>query len=141
MHVVVKIPPGEPSGITIRVVGVPATESHSDGGTFPQDDFGGLEALVQMESLEATELAVLYDFFDGNDVIGDFILTPRETPPTAAELSGQLKNFAVKREFASIISHPLSPQVHLSLRGLLYEVGGSIPGRGFGDAVFRENHG
>ncbi|GMF39153.1 unnamed protein product [Phytophthora fragariaefolia] len=57
-----------------------------------------------MESLGATELAVLYDFFGDNDVIGDFILTPRETLQTATELSIQLKNFAVKREFASILS-------------------------------------
>ncbi|GMF53762.1 unnamed protein product [Phytophthora fragariaefolia] len=78
MLVVIAIPPGEPSDITVRVVGVPATESHNDGRNFLQDGFGGLEALVQMESLGATELAVLYDFFDDNDVIGDFILTPRE---------------------------------------------------------------
>ncbi|GMF52796.1 unnamed protein product [Phytophthora fragariaefolia] len=54
MPVVVKIPPGEPSDITVRVVGVPAPEIHSDGRTFLQDGFGGLEALVQMESLGAT---------------------------------------------------------------------------------------
>ncbi|GMF46770.1 unnamed protein product [Phytophthora fragariaefolia] len=104
MPVVVEIPPGEPSDLTVRVVGVPATESHNDGRTFLQDGFGGLEALVQMESLGATELAVLYDFFDDNDIIGDLILTPRETPLTATELSSQLKNFTVKRELASILS-------------------------------------
>ncbi|GMF49660.1 unnamed protein product [Phytophthora fragariaefolia] len=82
MPVVIDIPPGEPSDITVRVVGVPATESHNDGRTFLQDRFGGLEALVQTESWGTTELAVLYDFFDDNDVIGDFILTPRETPLT-----------------------------------------------------------
>ncbi|GMF64368.1 unnamed protein product [Phytophthora fragariaefolia] len=37
MPVVVEIPPGEPSDITVRVVGVPATESHNDGRTFLQD--------------------------------------------------------------------------------------------------------
>ncbi|GMG16135.1 unnamed protein product [Phytophthora fragariaefolia] len=104
MPEVVEIPPGEPSDPTVRVVGVPATECHNDGRTFLQDGFGGLEALVQMEILGATELAVLYDFFDDNDIIGDFILTPRETPLTATELSSQLKNFAVKRELASILS-------------------------------------
>ncbi|GMF68589.1 unnamed protein product [Phytophthora fragariaefolia] len=75
MPVVMEIPPGEHSDLTVRVVGVPATESHNDGSAFLQDGFGGLEALVQMESLGATELAVL-----------------------------QLKNFAVKRELASILS-------------------------------------
>ncbi|GMF47849.1 unnamed protein product [Phytophthora fragariaefolia] len=104
MPVVVEILPGEPSDLTGRVVGVPATESHNNGRTFLQDGFGGLEALVQMESLGATELAVLYDFFDDNDIIGDFILTPRETQLIAAELSSQLKNFAVKREVVSILS-------------------------------------
>ncbi|GMF33083.1 unnamed protein product [Phytophthora fragariaefolia] len=103
MPVVVEIPPGEPSDLTVPVVGVPMTESHSDGRTFLQDGFGGLEALVQMESLGATEFAVLNDFFDDNDIIGDFILTPRETPLTATELSSQLKNFAVKRKLASIL--------------------------------------
>ncbi|GMF42887.1 unnamed protein product [Phytophthora fragariaefolia] len=97
MPVVVEIPPGEPSDLTVRVVGVPATENDNDGRTYLQDGFGGLEALVQMESLGTTELAVLYDFFDDNNTIGDFILTPRETPLTATELSSQLKNFAVKR--------------------------------------------
>ncbi|GMF23861.1 unnamed protein product [Phytophthora fragariaefolia] len=102
--VVVDISPGESSDITVRVVGVPATESQNDGRAFLQDGFGGLEALFQMESLGVTELAVFYDFFDDNDVIGDFILTSRETPLTATELSSQLKNFAVKRELASILS-------------------------------------
>ncbi|GMF16761.1 unnamed protein product [Phytophthora fragariaefolia] len=70
-----------------------------------------------MESLGATELAVLYDFFDDNDVIGDFILTPRETPLTVTELSSQLKNFAVKREFASILSQFDSKQLALRTFG------------------------
>ncbi|GMF19434.1 unnamed protein product [Phytophthora fragariaefolia] len=82
MPVVVDIPPREPSDITVRVVGVPATESHNDGMNYLQDGFGGLQG-VQMESMGATELAVLRDFFDDNDVIGDFILTPRETALTA----------------------------------------------------------
>ncbi|GMF41694.1 unnamed protein product [Phytophthora fragariaefolia] len=34
MAVVIDIPPGEPSDITVRVDGVPATESHNDGRTF-----------------------------------------------------------------------------------------------------------
>ncbi|GMF51196.1 unnamed protein product [Phytophthora fragariaefolia] len=114
MPVVVEIPPGN---ITVRVVGVPSTEIHNDGRTFLQDGFGGLEAIVQMESLGATELAVLYEFFDDNDVIGDFILTPRETPLTATELSSQLKNFAVKRDFASILSHFDSKQLALRTFG------------------------
>ncbi|GMF43528.1 unnamed protein product [Phytophthora fragariaefolia] len=117
MPVVVDIPPGEPSDLTVRVVGVPATESHNDGRTFLQGGFGGLEALVQMESLGATELAVLYDFFDDNDIIGDFILTPRETPLTATELSSQLKNFTVKRELASILSQFDSKQLALRTFG------------------------
>ncbi|GMF52960.1 unnamed protein product [Phytophthora fragariaefolia] len=102
-----------PSDLTVRVVGVPATEIHNDGRNFLRDGFGGLEALVQMESLGATALAVLYDFFDDNDVIGDFILTPRETSLTATELSRQLKNFAVKRELASILSQFDSKQLAL----------------------------
>ncbi|GMF29897.1 unnamed protein product [Phytophthora fragariaefolia] len=111
--VVVEIPPGEPSDVTVRVVGVPATENQNDGRTFLQDGVGGLEALVQMESLGATELAVLYDFFDDSDIIGYFILTPRETPLTAAELSSQLKNFAVKGGLASILSQFDSKQLAL----------------------------
>ncbi|GMF82305.1 unnamed protein product [Phytophthora fragariaefolia] len=55
MPVVAEIPSGEPSDLTGRVVGVPATESRNDGRTFPQDGCGGLEALVHMESLGATE--------------------------------------------------------------------------------------
>ncbi|GMF39314.1 unnamed protein product [Phytophthora fragariaefolia] len=66
-------------------------------------------ALVQMESLGTTELAVLYDFFDDNDIIGDFILVPRETPLTATELSSHLKNFTVKRELASILPQATGP--------------------------------
>ncbi|GMF30007.1 unnamed protein product [Phytophthora fragariaefolia] len=92
MPVEVEIPSGEPSRLTVRVVGVPATESHNDGRTFLQDGFGGLEALVQMESLGATELAVLYDFFDDNDIIGDFILTPPSSPSPTPSIwpSGRL---------------------------------------------------
>ncbi|GMF35125.1 unnamed protein product [Phytophthora fragariaefolia] len=78
-----------------------------------------------MESLGPTELAVLYNFFDDNDVIGDFILTPRETPLTAAELSSQLKNFAVKCEFTNILSQFDSKQLALRTFGtvsLLREV-------------------
>ncbi|GMF21941.1 unnamed protein product [Phytophthora fragariaefolia] len=115
--VVVAIPPGEPSDLTVRVVGVPATECHNDGRTFLQDGFGGLEALVQMESLGATELVVLYDFFDDNDIIGEFILTPRETSLTATELSSRLKNFAVNRELASILSQFDPKQVALRTFG------------------------
>ncbi|GMF58158.1 unnamed protein product [Phytophthora fragariaefolia] len=117
MPVVVEIPPGGPSHLTVRVVGVPATESHNDGRTFLQDGFGGLEARVQMESLGATELAVLYDFFDDNDIIGDFILTPPETPLIATELSSQLKNFNVKRALASNLSQFDSKQLALRTFG------------------------
>ncbi|GMF56337.1 unnamed protein product [Phytophthora fragariaefolia] len=117
MPVVVEIPPGKPSDFTVRVVGVPATESHNDGRIFLQDGFGGLEALVQMESLGATELAVLYDFIDDNDIIGYFILTPREVPLTATELSSQLKNFTVKRELVSILSQFDSKQLALRTFG------------------------
>ncbi|GMF36867.1 unnamed protein product [Phytophthora fragariaefolia] len=112
LPVVMEIPPGDPSDITARIVGVPATETHNDGRTFLQDIFGGPEALVQMESLGSTELAVLYDFFDENDVIGDF-----KAPLTATELSSQLKNFAVKREFASILSQFDSKQLALRTFG------------------------
>ncbi|GMF46693.1 unnamed protein product [Phytophthora fragariaefolia] len=117
MPVVVEIPPGEPSDLTVRVVGVPATEIHNDGRTFLQDGFGGLEALIQMERSGAMESTVLYDFFDDNDVIGDFILTPRETPLTSTELSSQLENFAVKREYASILSQLDSKQLALRTFG------------------------
>ncbi|GMF50566.1 unnamed protein product [Phytophthora fragariaefolia] len=117
MPVVVEIPPGEPSDVTVRVVGVPATENHNDGRPFFQDDFGGLDALIQMESLGATEMAVLYDFFDDNDIIGGFILTPRETPLTATELSSHLKNFTVKHELASILSQFDSKQLALRTFG------------------------
>ncbi|GMF32156.1 unnamed protein product [Phytophthora fragariaefolia] len=88
MPVVVEIPPGEPSDLTVRVAGVPATENHNDGRTFLQDGFGVLEALVQMESLGATELAVL-----------------------------QLKNFTVERKLASILSQFDSKQLTLRTFG------------------------
>ncbi|KAG6610271.1 uncharacterized protein IUM83_00001 [Phytophthora cinnamomi] len=57
-----------------------------------------------MESLGATELAHLYDFVEEDDIIGDFILTPREDPLSESELTDQLKSFRVKRELASILS-------------------------------------
>ncbi|KAG6613807.1 uncharacterized protein IUM83_19575 [Phytophthora cinnamomi] len=98
------IAPGEAPDTTVRVVGIPATERHNDGRTFLQDGFGGLEALVQMESPGAAELAHLYDFFEEDDVISDFILTPREDPLSESELTAQLKSFRVKRELASILS-------------------------------------
>ncbi|GMF45716.1 unnamed protein product [Phytophthora fragariaefolia] len=88
MPVVVEIPPGEPSDITVRIFGT-------------------------------TELAVLYDFFDDNDVIRDLILTPRETPLTATELSSQLKNIAVRRESASILSPFDSKQLALRTFGTM----------------------
>ncbi|GMF35733.1 unnamed protein product [Phytophthora fragariaefolia] len=88
MPVVIDIPPGEPSDITVRVVDVPATESRNNGRTFLQDGFGGLEVLVQMESLGTTELAVF-----------------------------QLNKFAVKREFASILSQFDSKQLALRTFG------------------------
>ncbi|KAJ8526148.1 hypothetical protein ON010_g15032 [Phytophthora cinnamomi] len=98
------IAPGEAPDTTVRVVGIPATERHNDGRTFLQDGFGGLKALVQMGSLGAAELAHLYDFFEEDDVISDFILTPREDPLSESELTAQLKSFRVKRELASILS-------------------------------------
>ncbi|GMF40377.1 unnamed protein product [Phytophthora fragariaefolia] len=137
MPVVIDIPPGESSDITVRVVSVPATENHNDGRTFLQDGFGGLEALVQMESRGATELAVLYDFFDDNDVIGDFILTPRETLQTATELSSQLKNFAVKREFASILSQFDSNQLTLRTFGTCPFSGRWLPSTAGSNASWR----
>ncbi|KAG6624052.1 uncharacterized protein IUM83_01720 [Phytophthora cinnamomi] len=89
-------PAEQPSDVTVRVVGVPATEKHNNGKTFLQDGFGGLEALVQMESLGASELVHLYDFFEDNDVIGDYILTSRENPLSETGLTSQLESFAVK---------------------------------------------
>ncbi|GMF33066.1 unnamed protein product [Phytophthora fragariaefolia] len=95
--VVVEIRPGEPSDLTVRVVGVPATESHNDGRTFLQDGFGGLEALVQMKSLGATELARWRAW------------GPLSWP--------QLKNFTVKRELASNLSQFDSKQLALRTFG------------------------
>ncbi|GMF48398.1 unnamed protein product [Phytophthora fragariaefolia] len=57
-----------------------------------------------MESLGSAALATLNDFFDDDDVIGAFILMPRETPLSGAELATQLKNFGVKRELEIILS-------------------------------------
>ncbi|KAG6613172.1 uncharacterized protein IUM83_16961 [Phytophthora cinnamomi] len=56
-----------------------------------------------MESLDASELVHLYDFFEDNDIIGDYILTPRENPLTESGLTSQLESFAVKHKLASIL--------------------------------------
>ncbi|KAJ8544514.1 hypothetical protein ON010_g11753 [Phytophthora cinnamomi] len=102
--------PQEPSNARHRAsegapsAGIPATERHNDGKTFLQDGFGGLEALVQMGSLGATELAHIYDCFEEDDVISDFILTSREDPLSESELMAQLKSFRAERELASILS-------------------------------------
>ncbi|KAJ8540785.1 hypothetical protein ON010_g12442 [Phytophthora cinnamomi] len=94
----------QPSDVTVRVVGVPATEKHNDGKTFLQVGLGGREASVLMERLGASELVHLYDFFEDNDVVGDYILTPRENPLTESGLTSQLESFAVKRELTSILT-------------------------------------
>ncbi|KAG6620349.1 uncharacterized protein IUM83_16399 [Phytophthora cinnamomi] len=98
------IPAEQPSDLTVRVVGVPATDKHNDGKTFLQDCFGGLEALVQTESLGASELVHLYDFLEDDDVIVDYIVTPRENPLTESGLTSHLECSAGKRELASVLA-------------------------------------
>jgi len=60
---VYEVPPEFPSSERVQLVGIPATERHNDGKTYTQNGYGGLEALVQMESLGTGDLARLSDFF------------------------------------------------------------------------------
>jgi hypothetical protein len=86
------------------LVGIPATERHNDGKTYTQDGYGGLEALVQTESLGTGDLARLYVFFGEDDDIHDFLLAPRVTPLPADELEPVLNSIGVRREMASILT-------------------------------------
>jgi hypothetical protein len=102
--VVYDVPPEFPSSECVRLVGIPATERHNDGKTYTQNGYGGLEALVQMESLGTGDLARLYAFFGEDDAIHDFLLVPRVTPLPADELEPVLNGIGVRREMASILT-------------------------------------
>ncbi|OWZ05356.1 hypothetical protein PHMEG_00022570 [Phytophthora megakarya] len=84
-----------------RLVGIPATREHLRSGTFVQDGYGGLEVLIQMESLGLRELASLADYVDEGEDIYDYILTPRETPLLGGELDEVVKSVEFQREIAS----------------------------------------
>uniref|UniRef100_H3H901 Uncharacterized protein n=1 Tax=Phytophthora ramorum TaxID=164328 RepID=H3H901_PHYRM len=99
-----EVPPEHTSGRQVRLVGVPATESHNDGKTFTQNGYGGLEALMQMNELTIGSLAQLYDFFDENVDIHDYVLTPRKKPLSEYDIEHQLSHVGLKREIASILT-------------------------------------
>uniref|UniRef100_H3H7G3 Uncharacterized protein n=1 Tax=Phytophthora ramorum TaxID=164328 RepID=H3H7G3_PHYRM len=99
-----EVPPEHTSGRQVRLVGVPATESHNDGKTFTQNGYGGLEALMQMNELTIGSLAQLYDFFDENVDIHDYVLTPRKKPLSEDDMEHQLGHVGLKREIASILT-------------------------------------
>ncbi|OWY91788.1 hypothetical protein PHMEG_00039489 [Phytophthora megakarya] len=75
-----------------RLVGIPATREHLRSDTFVQDGYGGLEVLIQMESLGLCELASLADYVAEGEDIYDYILTPRETPLLDGELDEVVKS-------------------------------------------------
>uniref|UniRef100_H3H6L4 Uncharacterized protein n=1 Tax=Phytophthora ramorum TaxID=164328 RepID=H3H6L4_PHYRM len=87
-----EVPPEHTSGRQVRLVGVPATENHNDGKTFTQNGYGGLEALMQMNELTISSLAQLYDFFDENVDIHDYVLTPRKKPLSEDDMEHQLNH-------------------------------------------------
>uniref|UniRef100_H3GG29 Uncharacterized protein n=1 Tax=Phytophthora ramorum TaxID=164328 RepID=H3GG29_PHYRM len=99
-----EVPPEHTSGRQVRLVGVPATENHNDGKTFTQNGYGGLEALMQMNELTIGSLAQLYDFFDENVDIHDYVLTPRKKPLSEDDMEHQLNHVSLKREIASILT-------------------------------------
>jgi hypothetical protein len=101
---VYEVPPEFLSSVRVRLVGIPATERHNDGKTYTQNGYGGLDALVQMESLGTGDLARLYDFFGEDDDIHDFLLAPRVSPLPADELEPVLNGIGVRREMASILT-------------------------------------
>uniref|UniRef100_H3H3W4 Uncharacterized protein n=1 Tax=Phytophthora ramorum TaxID=164328 RepID=H3H3W4_PHYRM len=99
-----EVPPEHTSGKQVRLVGVPATENHNDGKTFTQNGYGGLEALMQMNELTIGSLAQLYDFFDENVDIHDYVLTPRKKTLSEDDMEHQLSHVGLKREIASILA-------------------------------------
>uniref|UniRef100_H3H5M9 Uncharacterized protein n=1 Tax=Phytophthora ramorum TaxID=164328 RepID=H3H5M9_PHYRM len=92
-----EVPPKHTPGGQVRLVGVPATESHNDGKTFTQNGYGGLEALMQMNELTIGSLAQLYDFFDENVDIHDYVLTPRKKPLSEDDMEHQVNHKVMAR--------------------------------------------
>ncbi|OWZ04692.1 hypothetical protein PHMEG_00023364 [Phytophthora megakarya] len=87
-----------------RLVGIPATREHLKTGAFIQNGYGGLEVLIQMESLGLQELGSLADYVaDGKDIY-DFILTPRDVPLLDGYLDEATKSVEFQREVASILT-------------------------------------
>uniref|UniRef100_H3H473 Uncharacterized protein n=3 Tax=Phytophthora ramorum TaxID=164328 RepID=H3H473_PHYRM len=99
-----EVPPEHTSGKQVRLVGVPATENHNDGKTFTQNGYGGPEALMEMNELTISSLAQLYDFFDENVDIHDYVLTPRKKPLSEDDMEHQVNHVSSKREIASILT-------------------------------------
>ncbi|OWY98385.1 hypothetical protein PHMEG_00030864 [Phytophthora megakarya] len=87
-----------------RLVGIPATREHLKTGAFIQDGYGGLEALIQMESLGLQELDSLTDCVADGEGIYDFILTPRDVPFLDGDLDEAIKSVEFQREVASILT-------------------------------------
>ncbi|OWZ07996.1 hypothetical protein PHMEG_00019530 [Phytophthora megakarya] len=87
-----------------RLVGIPATREHLKTGAFIQDGYGGLEALIQMESLGLQELGSLADYVADGEDIYDFVLTPRDVPLLDGDLDEAVKSVEFQREVASILT-------------------------------------
>ncbi|OWZ02195.1 hypothetical protein PHMEG_00026285 [Phytophthora megakarya] len=87
-----------------RLVGIPATREHLKSDAFVQDGYGGLEALIQMESLGLRELASLADYVVEGEDSYDYILTPRETPLLDGEFDEVVKSVQFQREIASVLT-------------------------------------
>ncbi|KAL4145332.1 hypothetical protein PRNP1_013004 [Phytophthora ramorum] len=58
----------------------------------------------QMNELTIGSLAQLYDFFDENVDIHDYVLTPRKKPLSEDDMEHQLNHVSLKREIASILT-------------------------------------
>jgi hypothetical protein len=96
--------PAMTSNGVIRIVGVPATQEHLDAGIHTQNGYGGLEALLPMESLSVGDIARLDDFFQPTDNPHDVLLVPRSEPLQESELDVQMRSLDLRREVASIIT-------------------------------------
>ncbi|OWZ04746.1 hypothetical protein PHMEG_00023301 [Phytophthora megakarya] len=87
-----------------RLVGIPATREHLKTGAFVQDDYGGLEALIQMESLGLQELGSLAGYVADGEGIYDIVLTPHDTSLLDGNLDEAVKSVEFQREMASILT-------------------------------------
>jgi hypothetical protein len=96
--------PAMTSNGVIRIVGVPATQEHLDAGIHTQNGYGGLEALLPMESLSVGDIARLDDFFQPTDNPHDVLLVPRSEPLQESALDVQMRSLDLRREVASIIT-------------------------------------